>query len=98
MDTPPLARGVTTSSERGLGLGMRARCDDGTFPRPPVFPSSHLPILVALTGLSSTSYLPWFASRPVDHRHLVPGLGCSPAPWPWLRGRKMALGHRTECP
>src|SRR5271156_1740308 len=46
----------------------------GTFPRPPVSPTSRLPILVALTGLSSTSCLPWFASRRVDHRHPVAGL------------------------
>jgi hypothetical protein len=42
MDTPPLARGVTTSSERGLGLGMRVRCEDGILPCLPVFPPSHL--------------------------------------------------------
>ena len=42
MDTPPLARGVTTSSDCGLGLGMRVRCRDGIRPSPPAFPSSHL--------------------------------------------------------
>lgn len=58
MDTPPLARGVTTSSESGLELGMRARCADGIFLPSPAFPSSRLPILAALTGLPSTCYLP----------------------------------------
>lgn len=42
MDRPPLARGVTTSSERGLVLGMRVRCGDGILQSPPAFPSSHL--------------------------------------------------------
>lgn len=42
MDTPPLVRGVTISSERGLGLGMRVRCEDGILAvssRLPAFPS-----------------------------------------------------------
>jgi hypothetical protein len=42
MDRPPLARGVTTSSERGLVHGMRARRGGRILPPPPAFPPSHL--------------------------------------------------------
>jgi hypothetical protein len=98
MDTPPLTRGVTTSSERGLGLGMRVRCEDGIVPCLPAFPSSR-PSHLGCAHRLTTHFLPTLVGLALSR-------SLAPRSWSWAVALRtghgievgMALGHRTECP